>query len=48
MEDLRKIIGQNLAELRKRHGLTQFELAEKFNYTDRAISKWKMVIRSQM
>ena len=41
MEDLRKLIGQNLAELRKRHGLTQLELAEKFNYTDRAISKWE-------
>ena len=41
MEDLRKIIGNNLTELRKRHGLTQFELAEKFNYTDRAVSKWE-------
>ena len=41
MEDLRKIIGNNLTELRKRRGLTQFELAEKFNYTDRAVSKWE-------
>ncbi len=41
MEDLRKIIGKNLADLRKRHGLTQLELAEKFNYTDRAVSKWE-------
>ena len=41
MKDLRKIIGDNLSELRKRRGLTQFELAEKFNYTDRAISKWE-------
>ena len=41
MEDLRKIIGNNIAELRKRRGLTQFELAEKFNYTDRAVSKWE-------
>ena len=41
MEYLRKIIGNNLAELRKRRGLTQFELAEKFNYTDRAVSKWE-------
>ena len=41
MEDLRKIIGKNLTELRKRHNLTQFELAEKFNYTDRAVSKWE-------
>ena len=41
MKDLRKIIGDNLSELRKRHGLTQLELAEKFNYTDRAVSKWE-------
>ena len=41
MDDLRKIIGDNLSELRKRRGLTQLELAEKFNYTDRAISKWE-------
>lgn len=41
MEDLRKIIGNNLSELRKRRGLTQLELAEKFNYTDRAVSKWE-------
>ena len=41
MKDLRKIIGDNLTELRKRRGLTQLELAEKFNYTDRAVSKWE-------
>ena len=41
MKDLRKIIGDNLSELRKRRGLTQLELAEKFNYTDRAVSKWE-------
>lgn len=41
MEELRKIIGKNLSELRKNRGLTQLELAEKFNYTDRAVSKWE-------
>ena len=41
MDDLRNIIGKNLSELRKRKGLTQLELAEKFNYTDRAVSKWE-------
>ena len=41
MDDLRNIIGKNLSELRKRRGLTQLELAEKFNYTDRAVSKWE-------
>ena len=41
MENIRETIGKNLAELRKKKGLTQFELAEKFNYSDRAISKWE-------
>ena len=41
MDDLRIVIGKNLTELRKRRGLTQLELAEKFNYTDRAVSKWE-------
>ena len=41
MEDLRKLIGKNLTELRKRKGLTQVKLAEMFNYTDRAVSKWE-------
>ncbi len=41
MEDLRKLIGKNLTELRKRKGLTQLKLAEMFNYTDRAVSKWE-------
>ena len=41
MEELRTIIGENLAELRKEKKLTQLELAEKFNYSDKAISKWE-------
>lgn len=41
MEDLRKTIGHNLTELRKNKGLTQLELADKFSYSDRAISKWE-------
>lgn len=41
MDNLKKIIGNNLAELRKTKGLTQLELAEKFGYTDRAVSKWE-------
>ncbi len=41
MEELRKLIGKNLTELRKRKGLTQIKLAEIFNYTDRAVSKWE-------
>ena len=35
------IVAHNLAELRKARGLTQGELAEKFNYSDKSISKWE-------
>lgn len=41
MEDIKKIIGKNIIELRKKHGLTQAELAEKVNYSDKAVSKWE-------
>ena len=41
MEDIRIIIGENLANLRKEKGLTQLELADTFNYSDKAISKWE-------
>ena len=34
-------IGKFLAEKRKENNLTQLELAEKLNMTDRAISKWE-------
>ena len=41
MEDLKLIVGKNLSSLRKAKKLTQIELAEKFNYSDKAISKWE-------
>lgn len=41
MKNIREIIGENLAELRKQAKLTQLELAEKFNYSDKSISKWE-------
>lgn len=41
MEDINKIIGNNLLKLRKNMKLTQLELAEKFNYSDKSISKWE-------
>ena len=41
MEDINKIIGKNLLTLRKNAKLTQLELAEKFNYSDKSISKWE-------
>ena len=41
MRDVRQIIAENLIELRKMNKLTQLELAEKLNYSDKAISKWE-------
>ena len=41
MEEINKKIGQNLLTLRKNTKLTQMELAEKFNYSDKSISKWE-------
>ena len=38
---IKLIVAHNLAELRKARGLTQVELAEKFNYTDKSVSKWE-------
>ena len=35
------IIAKNLANLRKQAKMTQQELAEKLNYTDKAVSKWE-------
>ena len=34
-------IGKFIAECRKRQGLTQIQLAEKLNITDKAVSKWE-------
>lgn len=41
MEDMRRQIAENIARLRKKAGLTQAELAEKINYSDKAVSKWE-------
>ena len=41
MEDLKNIIADNLISLRKANKLTQLELADKLNYSDKAISKWE-------
>ena len=40
-ERLKVQIGTNIANLRKRQGLTQAGLAEKVNYSDKAVSKWE-------
>lgn len=40
-EKLKFTIGNNIAAYRKRDNLTQAELAEKLNYSDKAVSKWE-------
>ena len=40
-EKLKNLIGKNIAAHRKRCGLTQAGLAEKLNYSDKAVSKWE-------
>ena len=34
-------IGKFISSLRKENGMTQLQLAEKLNISDRAISKWE-------
>ncbi len=41
MEDMKRVIGHNIVALRRRAGMTQSELAEKLNYSDKAVSKWE-------
>lgn len=41
MDELKNTIAKNLAAYRKEAGMTQQELAEKLNYSDKAVSKWE-------
>lgn len=41
MENLREILSKNLVALRKHNHLTQAELAEKLNFSDKAVSRWE-------
>lgn len=41
MKDVKAIFAKNLIELRVGNNMTQLELAEKLNYTDKAVSKWE-------
>ena len=39
--EFKQIVARNITMFRKANGLTQLELAEKLNYSDKAISKWE-------
>ena len=41
MEDLKQILAKNITALRQASRMTQLELAERLNYSDKAISKWE-------
>ncbi len=41
MSNVKDIIAQNLVRLRRDSKMTQTELAEKLNYTDKSVSKWE-------
>ena len=41
IKDIKEIVASNLVKYRKEANLIQSQLAEKINYTDKAISKWE-------
>ena len=41
MDDLKIITASNIIKLRTQAGLTQMELAEQLNYSDKSVSKWE-------
>ena len=41
MDENKKVVAKNIIACRKSANLTQAELAEKLNYTDKAVSKWE-------
>jgi len=41
MKELNEIISKNIADFRKAQNMTQGELAEKINFSDKSISKWE-------
>ena len=40
-EEIKSVFGRRLTEARKACGITQLSLAEKLNYSDKAVSKWE-------
>lgn len=40
-DDIKEVIAANLTHLRQKAGLTQVQLAEALNYSDKAVSKWE-------
>ena len=41
MADIKLITAENIARLRSASGMTQTELAQILNYSDKAVSKWE-------
>lgn len=41
MDELKGILSRNLVRCRRAAGLTQLQVAEKLNYSDKAVSKWE-------
>ena len=40
-DSIKSIVARNLADLRMKSGMTQLQLAEALNYSDKAVSKWE-------
>lgn len=41
MEEFKKTVAKRIVELRIKNNMTQLEMGEKLNYSDKAISKWE-------
>lgn len=41
MNDIKDIFAKNLSKLRQASGMTQLELGERLNYSDKTVSKWE-------